>query len=270
MEQLLNDHLTIETPEQIPLTLPLAGIGSRFLALAIDTLIQLAVLALLVIAAIVILAGGSAWSPNGRIWIAALLILSYFLLMFGYFAIFEALCNGQTPGKRRLRLRVISDSGHPISTYDSVARNLLRIVDSIPGIYAVGILCALFSSQSRRLGDYVAGTVVVREDVTAPDLGLIPRVSARDGESTQVSGCDLSRLTVEEFGLVEAFLARRRQLSPELRKDMARQITMRIAAKLALDSSPQSSSETLIESVAAEYRNRASLRISLDTSRASH
>ena len=157
------DHLTIETPEQIPLEFLLAGIGSRFLALALDTAIQVLAGALLLIAATVIAGTALMDSPQGATWAMAALALAWFLVQFAYFAFFEALWNGQTPGKRYLHLRVINDSGRPITAYEAISRNLLRIVDSLPGIYAVAIVSALLSAKSKRLGDYIAGTVVVHE-----------------------------------------------------------------------------------------------------------
>ena len=84
-------------------------------------------------------------------------------MQFGYFAMFEAFWNGQTPGKRWTHLRVIKDSGRPINAYDAILRNLLRIVDNLPTLYAIGIVTMLISKENKRVGDYAAGTVVVHE-----------------------------------------------------------------------------------------------------------
>src|SRR5579863_1107860 len=157
------DHLIIETPEQIPLDFLLAGIGSRFLALAVDSIIQGVAVVALGILTLVVAGGTGAARAGGVTWVMAALFLAFFLVQFGYFALFEAIWNGQTPGKRYWHLRVIKDDGRPLSTFDALGRNLLRIVDSLPGIYAVGIVTALISSKNKRLGDYVSGTVVVHE-----------------------------------------------------------------------------------------------------------
>src|SRR5215472_11659011 len=115
------DHLIIETPEQIPLRFLLAGIGSRFLALALDSLIQVLATLVLVVLAFVILGGHKPSGANGgETWVIALLVLLFFLIQFGYFAFFEAIWNGQTPGKRYMRLRVIKDSGRPITPVDAL------------------------------------------------------------------------------------------------------------------------------------------------------
>jgi uncharacterized RDD family membrane protein YckC len=150
------DNLVIDTPEQIPLEFPLAGIGSRFLALALDTLIQFAAGVVLGIVALAVGLTSSKLPTHGA-WTLALMVFLGFLLQSGYFAFFEAIWNGQTPGKRMTHLRVIQDSGRPITVYEAVARNLLRVIDSIPGLYGVGIISALLSAKSKRLGDYVAG-----------------------------------------------------------------------------------------------------------------
>jgi uncharacterized RDD family membrane protein YckC len=273
------EHLTIETPEQIPLDFPLAGIGSRFLALALDTLIQLAVASLLVLVGVLAFAGASATAPRQGMWVLAVYILLAFLLQFGYFAVFEAIGNGQTPGKRRMHLRVIKDDGRPITTYDSVARNLLRIVDNLPGFYAVGIISMLISSQNKRLGDYLAGTVVVHErpldqpkpaesSATQEQPSAEPSVAPASMLNLKTytpvpkamppvegpSGYDVRRLSVEEFGLVEAFLLRRGQLAPEVRSQLARQIVDRLAPVLQIRNEDRLHPEALIEKLASEYQ----------------
>jgi uncharacterized RDD family membrane protein YckC len=170
------EKLIIETPEQTSIEFPLAGIGSRFLAVLIDSLIQGAVLFILGLIFVGLGLGfrsaGFAGSQTAGVWIVAILIFLYFLLMYGYFIVFESIWNGQTPGKRLTHIRVIKDSGQPITAIDAVGRNLLRIVDQLPFAYGIGVLCAWISPQSKRLGDYVAGTVVVHEK---PRSGMLPR-----------------------------------------------------------------------------------------------
>jgi uncharacterized RDD family membrane protein YckC len=250
----LHEHLSIETPEQIPLEFPLAGIGSRFLALAVDTAIQVAAGLLLFLLAL--WAVGLQPTPGpASMWVWAGMIIVTFLLQFGYFAFFEAVWNGQTPGKRALDLRVIKDSGRPITVYDAVSRNLLRIVDSLPGIYAVGIASALFSSRNKRLGDYVAGTVVVHERPLARATPL--DWSFAGTPAAQALPFDVGKLTPEEVQLIEAFLLRRNQLTADVRARMAAEILGRLAAKLGIPPEHRSSPERLLESLASDYRNRA-------------
>jgi len=250
------EHLIIETPEQISIELPIAGIGSRFLALALDILIQLGIGLALFVVWIALGALGlwhvSSLGNQKTIWTTALLVLAAFLVQFGYFAFFESIWNGQTPGKRFLHLRVIKRSGRPISTYEAVTRNLLRIVDSIPGVYAVGIVCALLNSESRRLGDYVAGTVVVHERPT--ELNSDPSAPTSPGALAPLHLPAGARLSSDEFLLVQSFLERRHQLSFAVRDQLARQIVDRIAGRLGIPLEDRKRQEAMLEELAKSYR----------------
>jgi uncharacterized RDD family membrane protein YckC len=252
------EKLIIETPEQTSIEFPLAGIGSRFLAILIDSLIQGAVVFVLVL---IFLGLGLGFSVTGfgqnsaaAVWIVAILIFAYFLLMYGYFILFESIWNGQTPGKRLTHIRVIKDSGQPITAIDAVGRNLLRIVDQLPVAYGIGVLCAWISPQSKRLGDYVAGTVVVHEK---PFETVAPQWSAPAQSATHQYGA--SRLTPEEFALVETFLSRRSALEAGVRYDTASGIVRRIESKLTLPPD-RPTAEKLLEDLSYERRSTAGYR----------
>src|SRR5689334_761773 len=248
------DDLLIDTPEQIPLQFPLAGIGSRSLALALDTAIQAAVA---VVLAVVLLAVKSrvVKTPTRGAWVLAIVVLVWFLLQSGYFALFETIWNGQTPGKRWTHLRVIQDSGRPITVYESFARNLLRIVDSLPALYGVAIISALLSSKSKRLGDYVAGTVVVHEKPVALETGF-----AADSAPANTFRYDASRLTTEEFQLIEAFLLRRKQLAADVRTATGRKILQRLSGRFEFSPEELRNPETLLEMLVTAYRTRVRYR----------
>jgi uncharacterized RDD family membrane protein YckC len=250
------EKLIIETPEQTSIEFPLAGIGSRFLAVLIDTLIQFGTL---IVVGLMFL--GLGYSARGALrgipsyagpWIAAILIFLTFLLMYGYFILFESLWNGQTPGKRLTHIRVIKDSGQPITAIDAVARNLLRIVDQMPFAYGIGVLCAWISPQSKRLGDYVAGTVVVHEK---PLENVILQWEKPDRTSAHHYGAN--RLTPEEFALVETFLSRRSALEAGVRYDTAAGIVRRIESKLTFPPEGKPSAEKLLEELSWERRSTA-------------
>jgi uncharacterized RDD family membrane protein YckC len=247
------EKLTIETPEQIALEFPLAGVGSRFLAIAFDTLVQavvimsLAAVGLLVrwlfgplVDLIRILSGS---------WLFAILLFLAFVVYSGYFAIFETLWTGQTPGKRLVGLRVIDASGRPVTAYAAILRNILRLVDQLPGFYAIAIVSVLLTDRHQRLGDIAAGTVVVHERIDR--LRAVPR-----GEPAVRHGAH--RLTPEEIVLVEGFLRRRDDLDPIVRLENARRIARRMAERLELG--PVEDEERLLEQLAAEYRASGSYR----------
>ena len=242
------EKLTIDTPEQIALEFPLAGAGSRFLALAIDSFVQAAVLLVLALLALLALWFRALGYQSLATWVFALLLLLGFILYYGYFAAFEALWGGQTPGKRAVGLRVISVTGQPITTFDALLRNLLRIVDQMPGIYAVGVLSIFFTARNQRLGDLVAGTVVVQEMGSAQaDMAITVAPAARLGAA---------RLSIEEVEVIQTFLTRRTDLPDYLRGHTASQLADRIRMRLELPVGSHSDDEALIESVAAEFRRR--------------
>ena len=247
------DKLTIETPEQIPLEFPLAGIGSRFLAIAVDTLIQVLGFLLIVFIAEILLPTAARFTPRAWTWAAAIFFLCAFVLYSGYYALFETFWNGQTPGKRLVRLRVISDSGRPVTVYEAVVRNLLRIVDQFPGLYVVGIISVFLTARNKRVGDIVAGTVVVHEKAmqdAQPDFAGAA-LSTVPSPGLQISG--------EELELIERFLQRRYDLSPEVRRQSAEQIAARLRARLGAMQDGAASVEDYLESLARQKRDSAGL-----------
>ena len=243
-----SEKLTIETPEQIALEFPLASAGSRFLALAIDTLLQIggfAVLGLLALGASLVRINLE--SVFGT-WALAFVVVLAFVLYYGYYAFFEALWNGQTPGKRAIRLRVITTSGRPITPFDALLRNLLRIVDQLPGIYTVGLLSVFFTERNQRLGDLAADTVVVHEQpIGRHEMPLRRTMPGRR---------NASRLSAQEITVIETFLARRESLPEYLRASTGKTLAARIRVRLDIPSEPAVDDEVLLEEVAAEFRSR--------------
>jgi uncharacterized RDD family membrane protein YckC len=250
------DQLKIDTPEQIALELSLAGIGSRFLAIAIDTLIQAAlyfITALVFVIAIPL--GFSVFTFLPRLIGPAMAIFIGFAIYWGYFAIFEILWKGQTPGKRFTGIRVIKESGRPINAFEAIGRNLMRAVDGLPGIYGVGLVCMMCNQQSRRLGDFVAGTVVVHEkptDEVRPSWN-----TATESSSTTPRP---AHATADELVLIETYLSRRFELDPEVRLRTAIQIADRIKAKTGLESQPRQHVDDFLEEAARKIRDSAGFR----------
>jgi uncharacterized RDD family membrane protein YckC len=250
------DKLTIETPEQTSLEFPLAGIGSRFLGLALDTLLIIAAYTVLGLIAALVASLGFI-GVMGKQWGLAILIFVAFTVQFGYFAIFEALWNGQTPGKRWTHLRVIQDSGRPITPYGAILRNLVRIVDSLPSFYAIGIVTMLISRENKRVGDYAAGTVVVHEK---PLLGVDAIWSVSATSPQPVPAGPFAQLSIDELHLVESFFDRRSNLDPDVRRSMARQIAQRLGERLNVPAEARPDSEKFLEVLAEQRRSSARFR----------
>ena len=238
------------------LRLTVAGIGSRFLALAVDTLIQVAGgIVLLVVLGFLGVAGAFGGIRQSPLWVLAALIFVVFLLMFGYFAAFEMAWNGQTPGKRAIGIRVVKDSGRPLTPAEAIGRNLLRIVDQLPAFYAVGMLVALLNAQNKRLGDFIAGSIVIREGT----LGELKPAWQSGSASPQPSVLlGSTPLAVEDLVLIETFLNRRSTLTADVRSRMAAQILERLKPKLSLGDDSPSSAESILESLVYQRRTGGS------------
>lgn len=156
-------RLGIRTGESIVIEYELAGLGSRFLAMFSDFVIQivvtvLATILLVTLSAIMRLSLGEL----GRATTLAVLSIFIFMVFFGYFIIFETMWNGTTPGKRMLGIRVVRDGGYPVDFMSAVIRNAIRPLEFALGFYSVSAIVALISPQNKRLGDFAAGTIVVR------------------------------------------------------------------------------------------------------------
>jgi uncharacterized RDD family membrane protein YckC len=249
---------TIETPEQTRLEFPVAGVGSRFLALLIDTLIQaaLGVVAALALAFTLPLLKLAPFGPAGAeaaLWATAAAMVFFFVLQFCYFAGFEIVWGGQTPGKRAVGIRVLKETGRPLTPAEAIARNLMRIVDQLPAFYAIGILTALLNRQNKRLGDFVAGSIVVREGALA-EMRPTWAWSAPPAAAQGALGAD--RLSAEDLSLIDAFLSRRYELPPDVRWRTAAQILGRLAPKLPAPPDPAVSPEAILEALA--YARRSS------------
>lgn len=235
------ETLIIETPERVPLHFALASIGNRFLACAVDHAIQVVTLGVLVIA-FTIVANYSSFGDrlsNAPKWVYAVLIIIVFLLIAGYFAFFEWLWNGQTPGKRWLKLRVIREDGRPITFFEAAVRNLLRDFDIMPfPFYSIGLISVFASDKDQRIGDMVAGTVVVRErEAEAPAFAQVFASPVSDPALRRSFRpvpfvANVNDLTESEVQVVETFLRRRWDLGDVTRQWMAWRVAMPLLYKL--------------------------------------
>ena len=247
------EKLNIDTPEQVALEFSLATVGSRFLALAIDTLIQIAIgVGLFIVVALALFLAGAA-AVAARPWGLAVVVLGGFLVYYGYFALFETVWNGQTPGKRVVGLRVIHASGRPVSAWEAILRNVVRIADQMPAIYAIGIVSVFLTERSQRLGDLAAGTVVVHERLVRAELG-----APAEGPAEPRTQHGSTKLTPDEIAVIELFFRRRGQLDGYVRMRKAHQIARRVRDRLGISTAVDD--EQLLEEVVAEYKARGRFR----------
>ncbi|NLY43873.1 MAG: RDD family protein, partial [Clostridiaceae bacterium] len=215
----MENKITVNTPEGVQLSFEVAGIGSRFAALLLDTLIQDAILLIIIFS--LITAGITFENVFSDVlsWYTAVLILIIFIVFFGYFIFFEIILHGRTPGKALMKLRVIKSNGQPVTIIASLLRNIFRLADFFPFFYGVGVIVMFISKEARRLGDYVAGTLVVKEYVSK--LPSVAEMPEKVNQKTMI----IYPLNREEYNLIKEFLSRRQQLSPDKRNKIAQQLS---------------------------------------------
>ncbi len=255
------------TPERVSLGYDLAGIGSRAAAALIDVTIQgLVWLSLLIVLGVTFSRFPVDLDDARPVVLVVLLIVAFlggFFLLWGYYMLFEIIWSGQTPGKRALGLRVIRENGYPIRPGDAVVRNLIRVIDGPPFGAAIGSLVMLLNSRSKRLGDYVAGTIVVREgkrlrlaDVVgdAQSTGgpgstgrtawsgsvpgsapSTPSTSAGTSAGAASDGARIIALRAEDATLVRDFLVRRAEMELTPRRQLARRLAEYLARRYGLE-----------------------------------
>jgi uncharacterized RDD family membrane protein YckC len=219
------ERYTLETPENIEVDFELAGLGSRFCATLIDTLLIVAIGLGIALLAMFLAVGTLPSLGAGRghwvTWVYALVLgLLVALMAGGYYVLFELFMRGQTPGKKAMKIRVIRDDGTPVTANEVLVRNILRLVDFLPGGYALGAVCIFVHPLAKRLGDLAAGTIVVKE-------GHLDYRATTDNkyevhpELLQTANAEL---TPEERRLVTGFLQRRAELLPQARLALAERL----------------------------------------------
>lgn len=232
-EELLN----IETPENVVLGYELVGLGARFLATLVDTL--LFGLALFFINLLVLVISVSALDELAAGWLIAIFGALNFLIYLGYFALFELVWNGQTPGKRLFNLRVLGADGLPLDLSAALIRNFVRLIDFLPVAYGIGVITMFFSQRGQRLGDYAAGTIVVYDrQLTLRDVTRQTRpeviVSA---ELLADFDLPVARLDEADVQLAEALLARRYALGTD--RELLRPVLARLYTRMGVELEPQ-------------------------------
>jgi len=222
----------VETPEHVDVHFELAGIGSRLAAALLDLLLML--LALLILA-LVFDAVVEQTGKTARGWLAALMLLLVFFVVWGYFTLFEALNGGRTPGKQALGIRVVMDTGRPITPAAAVVRNLVRILDTyfVPPLLPA-LLTIFLHRSNKRPGDIAAGTIVVRDRPTDWTLG--GGAALQTGAGTQPADEPIEagppELSEQEFRLLDRFLGRLNELAPDVQVRITADLVRRFEGRI--------------------------------------
>ncbi len=224
--------ITIITPENVCIDYELAGIASRCGAALVDHLLQLGLLGGLFLMRY--LTRKYVEIP-GVAWGVAIISIAAFVINYGYYLYFETVWNGQTPGKRLSRMRVVREEGMPINLYCTAIRNIIRIVDFLPILYMLGGIIVLFSSCNKRLGDYAAGTLVVKERTEWKRSLNTEQIQVV--KLTPESKCirNIELVSPEEFAAISRFLDRQTELENNVREHLAERIAAPLIAKLGIE-----------------------------------
>jgi len=248
------DFVTIETPEHVTFHYEIAGLLSRSLAALIDHVIQLIALFVLFLGIVVAIVGAqlSAVPDLSLGLMAALMVLSW-LIIFAYFVAFEILWRGQTPGKRLVGIRVIRDGGYGVTPAAILARNLVRFFGDMTPLPGAGLGFMFASRQSKRLGDHVAGTIVVRDVPSEPPPANADRIRFTPDENliNDLRRAGIHRLRPDYVKAIESFLVRCHALEDAPRAEIAWRLADPIARTMLM---PMPDPERLLRHVAAALR----------------
>ena len=241
----LDNRVTLATPEGVALELVLAGLGSRFLARLLDTLIQLGVILAL---ALGIRISGSD-HPG---WVAAVVIVLIFLIIFAYDIVFETLNHGRTIGKVAAGIRVVGRAGEPVRFLASAVRNIARILDFLPAFYLIGTVSIIATAHDQRVGDLAAGTLVMRDRFP----GTAPTAAPITVSPGAVVTWDVSAIGATEVQAVRQFLDRRLELTVPARNYFAADLANRLAPRVA-GIPPYTHPEYVLEGIVVAKQSRS-------------
>jgi len=264
----MNDHsaplsqrlITVRTPDNIELSYALAGPGSRAVAYLLDFGLMLFVgqtLINVLVAAFLALTQGT--DGEGQQWGQALASLMLFGLYNGYFILFEWFMNGQTPGKRLLRIRVVKQGGYVLSFFDTLLRNLLRVIDFLPLFYGLGLSSMVLTRNSQRLGDLAAATLVVYQEAVQTEA-LLPELPARDPNQPLLPAAAVAAVPESVLALLNQFLLTRGEMAPRVRQEIALELAGLVNQTSGLSARPDQATEGFLTEV---FRQSAPVQESL-------
>lgn len=246
----MKERIDIIAPEKVTFSYELAGLGSRFLALLVDLLIQTAFLVLLLVVYIVLGSLFAKSAPGAFLWLTGFFFIVSFLAAWIYFILFEALMGGQTPGKRVAGIRVVHESGRPPGFGASIVRNILRIADLFPGMNIVGMISILATKRNQRLGDMAAGTLVIKDLAKKLEIDLPSTVEIEIPADVRLAA---NRLSLSDYEQIRQFLVRRSGFDGEMRFRLSAKLANALAEKMGLNGT-YGDAETLLEMLDGAYR----------------
>ncbi|GAP97459.1 RDD family protein [Leptolyngbya sp. NIES-2104] len=253
----LFNRIKIRTPESVELEFTLAGIGNRTIALVVDYLIWGAVLIGLLIFWGLLSVQLERYLPNNRsieLWISAISLLISFTVYTGYFVIFETLWRGQTPGKRYSKIRVIRDDGQPAGVTQAILRALIRPIDDT---FFIGLLLIVLTKREKRLGDLIAGTLVIQEErsIISSNFAISPEAESLADELLATQR--LNTLLPDDFAVIREYLQRRSMLDTKAKTDLSLKLARQTKDLLGMQELPyQMTPDLFLEAIYLAYQKR--------------
>lgn len=251
------NRVTHQTPESVELEFTLAGIGNRAWALLIDYhILGLLVVVFLIVWSLI------SWQlveitnnvfrrVDIGLWLVAIALLVMFFLYTSYFVLFETFWQGQTPGKRWAKIRVVRDDGRPIGIGQATLRSLLRAFDDA---LFLGAFLIMFTVREKRLGDIVAGTIVIQVESPAAAANSISD-GANELAHQLLQQADFTQLLPDDFAVIREYLQRRKAMSPKAREQLSLQLAQQAKSIIALEKLPQAVTPDLfLEAVYVAYQ----------------
>ncbi len=261
----LTETLVVETPENISLEFEVAGLGSRFLAFLVDTVMQALILLMaFYVGSLVLAAVAGVFRINGMAGSlqTTLMILSAFVVYECYFVYFEMRLHGQSIGKKLLNLRVVKDGGHPIVFMDSAIRNILRVIDALPPLfffpsYGLGSAVIMCNRQSKRLGDFVAGTIVIKErSMTGFEHFAAIRTNPEHLRRLRLT--HLQRMQDTDKYILREFFFRKNTFPPPVRDTIASKLAARFRKRLEIPADLYNNNVRLLDDLMLLLESRRS------------
>ena len=257
------NQINLQTPESVELEFTLAGIGNRSLALIIDYIIfGLSILFVWIISAFLAFQLVPNFISDGTInrlaqWIWAIQSITTFAIYVGYFVVLETLWRGQTPGKKWTKIRVIRDNGKPERLPQAILRALLRPIDDM---LFIGVFFIIFNKREKRLGDMLAGTIVVQEEKSK--LSKIEISPEAEHLATQLrTEAEIDNLLPEDFATIRDFLQRRKNIILEYQHQLSRKLAQQVREIILLEDAPEGySNSQFLEAIYLAYQQDNPMR----------